>query len=625
MSEVSLLAALWSRFVAVLHWLAGLEWLAAGLAAPLLIFSTVRPRWTVAALAVLVALWLLRWLVRREPWPLTPFNAALLLFAVMVLVSIVVSARPETTAPEAAQVLLGLVAFRAIPLAVRDRRTLALAVVAFCLLGLSILGLGVVSAQWPAKLPVLGALAGRIPRLVSALPQDRDLPGANPSHLAGPLTLYLPFAAALVWANWFGRPARLRRLLTAAAGLAFLVLVAGVLLLTQSRSGWIGAAVGLLALATLWGLSGCRRWMRVLGVALPLLVVVAAVVGVFAVGPARIAAAFDGAGGGEPIDTAVGEVTMTGRVELWNRALYAIQDFPFTGCGLGAFRSIVHTLYPLFEAGPDEDVGHAHNIFLQVALDIGLPGLVAYLALLIIAGTVCWRSARSGDPLLRPLALGLAAGLVGLHAYGLTDAIALGSKPAVTFWVALGLIAALPPLTPHPSRLTDHASRITPHARSHPWLTAVLVLLVLGLLTTSALVAGGWQTEIETGNATSWGGIYPRDRGHSVCLLNLFVSVIANSLWIVGLALLLAALSWAHGVAVVERLRFRQALARPGVRRAWDIGLVLFCAGSAATVRAWWERALWGLLALGWIVRLWWNRRAQPESNSVVIDRTRSQ
>ena len=37
-----------------------------------------------------------------------------------------------------------------------------------------------------------------------------------------------------------------------------------------------------------------------------------------------------------------------------------------------------------------------------------------------------------------------------------------------------------------------------------------------------ALAEGGWHTESEAGDATSWGGIYTRDGGHAVCLLNVF-------------------------------------------------------------------------------------------------------
>jgi len=90
-----------------------LEWLVAGAAAPFLMFPTVRPRWTATALAVLVVWWLLRWAVRGEPWPVTPFNGALLLFALMVPVGIWASPAREATLPDAVRVVLGLITFTA--------------------------------------------------------------------------------------------------------------------------------------------------------------------------------------------------------------------------------------------------------------------------------------------------------------------------------------------------------------------------------------------------------------------------------------------------------------------------------------------------------------------------------
>jgi hypothetical protein len=41
------------------------------------------------------------------------------------------------------------------------------------------------------------------------------------------------------------------------------------------------------------------------------------------------------------------------------------------------------------------------------------------------------------------LAVGIGAGLLGLHVYGLTDALTLGAKPGVALWLALGLLASL--------------------------------------------------------------------------------------------------------------------------------------------------------------------------------------
>ena len=576
-------------FVRFLSRLAGLEWLVVGIAAPLLLFPTVRPIWTAVALAVLIEVWMLRWAVRSEPWPVTPLNLALLLFSGMIPVGIWASALPELTLPKAAGLILGLSVVRVVALTVRDRRTFALALVTFCLLGVSITAFGVVAARWASKVPILGALAGRIPRLIGSLP-ELNAEAVSANQLAGALVLYLPLAAALV-AGWpFRRRRSAARFLVLGACGAFLGVIGGVLLLTQSRSGWIGAAAGGLALVTLWGLTGRRRWMRILGAVVPVVTCLALVGGVLYVGPGQIEDLLTGTGTDASMETVAGSVTLAGRVEIWSRALYAIQDFPFTGCGLGTFRRVVHILYPLFMTSPDSDIAHAHNIFLQTALDLGLPGLIAYLALLGLALVVCWRWAQWGDRLYRATALGLAAVLVGFHAYGLTDAVALGSKPGVVFWMALGLVAVLERVGER--RAPDaalRASRLLAWVRGNRRLAAALaagLVILLGLggyvgwrslageggllrpsirlpiypeaqgldlraesppgnagwvgvlevatFTTThsiddvvafydrELDAGGWETDIEAGDETSWGGIYTREGGHSVCLLNVF-------------------------------------------------------------------------------------------------------
>jgi hypothetical protein len=93
--------------------------------------------------------------------------------------------------------------------------------------------------------------------------------------------------------------------------------------------------------------------------------------------------------------------------------------------------------------------------------------------------------------------------------------------------------------------------------------------------------------------------------------------VVANSLWILGLAVLLAVLSWARWIAQTEQSDLRIVLNQPSIQTALDVGLFLFCAGLAATGRAWWERVLWGLLAVAWVVQVWvvWaNARKQKSS-----------
>jgi putative inorganic carbon (HCO3(-)) transporter len=126
---------------------------------------------------------------------------------------------------------------------------------------------------------------------------------------------------------------------------------------------------------------------------------------------------------------------------LWSSAYDVIQDTPFTGTGLGTFRRVVPRLYPI-SASDSNDVAHAHNILVQVAVDTGLPGLVAYISILITLAILCCRVARQGGEDKR-LILGLFAGIAGLHFFGMTDTIAPGAKPGLLFWLAVGLIVAI--------------------------------------------------------------------------------------------------------------------------------------------------------------------------------------
>jgi hypothetical protein len=91
--------------------------------------------------------------------------------------------------------------------------------------------------------------------------------------------------------------------------------------------------------------------------------------------------------------------------------------------------------------------------------------------------------------------------------------------------------------------------------------------------------------------------------------------VIANSLWILGLAVLLAVLSRAHWIANAEGNRIRGELKRPRTQQALDLGLFLFCAGLAATGRTWWERILWGLLAAVWVFQAWLAERKKRHAD----------
>jgi putative inorganic carbon (HCO3(-)) transporter len=122
------------------------------------------------------------------------------------------------------------------------------------------------------------------------------------------------------------------------------------------------------------------------------------------------------------------------------------QDFPFTGIGMGTFRQVANAMYPFFLAGPDADIPHAHNLLLQVAVDQGLPGLIMWLALLLLVICGAWsvyrRGQRAGDRWLAALGAGLLCSQAALLVHGLLDATLWGTRPAVLLWAVWGLAMA---------------------------------------------------------------------------------------------------------------------------------------------------------------------------------------
>ena len=76
--------------------------------------------------------------------------------------------------------------------------------------------------------------------------------------------------------------------------------------------------------------------------------------------------------------------------------------------------------------------------------------------------------------------------------------------------------------------------------------------------------------------------------------------VFHNALWILGLAIVLAALSYAdwRRRLTVPPVSFRKALAGPGFQAAVSLGFVLFCAGLALGSTVWWQIAAWAALGL---------------------------
>jgi hypothetical protein len=92
--------------------------------------------------------------------------------------------------------------------------------------------------------------------------------------------------------------------------------------------------------------------------------------------------------------------------------------------------------------------------------------------------------------------------------------------------------------------------------------------------------------------------------------------VFSNALWILGLAVLLAAWSMAYYEAQVGGVKVREIFSQTGYSWTLTVGLMLFCAGLAATEHRWWARILWGLLGVGFLVDQLWRRSQDAEEEA---------
>lgn len=361
------------------------------------------------ALGVAALFWPLRWVVARRFTARTPADLPILVLLVLVPVTLWATALPEVTLPQVYRLLAGIALYYAF---VNWARSLPR--VYFLMLGLAAVGtifalLAPFAVEWSlAKLPFIPAsLYDRFQVLFAD--------AAHPNVMGGYIVLLLPIALALpLYA--FRHLGWIHRIwLVGASGLMLVVLV-----LTKSRGGWLALLAALLLLIVLrwrWG------WFLV-----PVSFAAGAVL-VYRFGVGTLL---------DLLSTGGVVSTVENRLEIWSRAIYMLQDFPFTGIGMGSFMRVADLLYPFFLAAPGTIV-HAHNLFLQIGVDLGIPGLVAWLAVLftvIYSSYLVYRHGKMTDnPLLTGIGAGLLASIAGLAVHGLTDAVVWGMvRPAPIVW-----------------------------------------------------------------------------------------------------------------------------------------------------------------------------------------------
>jgi hypothetical protein len=315
-------------------------------------------------------------------------------------------------------IALGLLAMAVVAGWCQTRQRLVIGTAAFVVFGVLVLSVGYRSTPAIHKRKVLMSDTSAVPPPIKPLPlgslHAREV--VNPNALSAAAMMVLPVAAAVAMSP--GVLAALRLF-----GLASALWAGAIVVMMQSRSAWISAVV----VAWLW----MRTWM---GPKMWRLVTVV----MFLVVPGIVFVMWrDSPRSAELVST------IAGRMNVWDDALRALRTSPWLGIGLDYFRN---GGYSMVLAPPDQMVGtpHAHNIFLQTALDLGVVGLVTYVAFIALVLRRALDLFRSGHGDRLPVYVGVGAGLslISVHAYGLLDAVSLGTKLGIFQWLSSGLILA---------------------------------------------------------------------------------------------------------------------------------------------------------------------------------------
>lgn len=173
--------------------------------------------------------------------------------------------------------------------------------------------------------------------------------------------------------------------------IAICVLLVVAIVLTRSRTAIVLALIPLGLVALRFGLAQLRArrgdapsrpWLA----AIPAVIVIAVVAALIVTSPGRVGMAFD----------RFGDTTEDARAYIWDDAAYSAQRYFPVGSGMGTFDEVFQ-LDESLENMTLRRAGRAHNDYLEVAIEAGLPGIALIVGWLAMIAWMSWQARHSRD------------------------------------------------------------------------------------------------------------------------------------------------------------------------------------------------------------------------------------
>ena len=178
--------------------------------------------------------------------PQTPANVTLYVLLAMVLVSLFVTIDVVLSLGKVCGMILGTLLFWAIVRWTTTADRLQFAALVFILAGIGLSMSGLFGANWDNKFAAVGAITSHLPGAIRGVPGAEV--GFNTNAIGGCLILFVPVQIALLALGTRAQFPGSRRPWSSAAfwvvQLLLLIVTAGTLVLTESRTSWIALFAG---------------------------------------------------------------------------------------------------------------------------------------------------------------------------------------------------------------------------------------------------------------------------------------------------------------------------------------------------------------------------------------------
>lgn len=127
------------------------------------------------------------------------------------------------------------------------------------------------------------------------------------------------------------------------------------------------------------------------------------------------------------------------RWALWDSTMYIVRENPIWGIGWNTFY-LVYPDYNYYIQGPNVLMYHAHNLYLNMLAEIGIPGLISFI--IVLLGHVITSIRLQGDVFRKAASIGVGALAVGVLVSGLSDFELYSHQVTITFWLLMGWVGA---------------------------------------------------------------------------------------------------------------------------------------------------------------------------------------